>query len=408
MRIVRSSRRCAALCAPRHQRAAVALSAGITLAPVMAHAQPEAASRIGQDIFISGAEIRVDDEVTGDAILLGGTLDVAAVVHGDGVFGGQTLSLHGPFGSDLYAVGERVLLDGDVARNVRIAGRDVTFGANAAVAGGAGIAASRAEVAGSIGSYLLVGANSTLLSAHVAGDVDVSGTELVVTPEAEVDGHLLFRGPEPPRVVAGARIHGGVMHIPDGAEATPWAQLRDVFPFSALTALGIGAVGLLTQRLWPRWSRPIIVIATGRPSRALLVGLAVTIGGPIAVMLLAFSLVGLPLALVAACAYLVSFPLGSALAAAGIAERLLERVLPTRAGSAGWRALALLLTLLALQSLAFLPGVGPLFIALPTLVGVGALALASAGSVQLRPAARADSLSSGAALAASDDASILM
>lgn len=362
-----------------------------------ARAEPEPGPpSLGQDTFMSGQDVHLAEEVLGDAVLFGGSIDVGAAVHGDGVIAGHELALRGPFGSDLYAAGGTVLLDGEVAGNARIAGGDVTLGPRASIAGAASIAAGRADIAGSIGHYLQVGAGSTRVSGHVEGDIDVSGDELEIAPSAEIDGRVIFRGPQPASVAPGALIHGEVVHVQSGPSAGPWQRLFDATLFVTLAALGMAAVGMLSRALAPRLTRSMLNTIEGRSGAALLAGLALALGGPIAVALLSLSLVGIPLALLVACACLMSLPLGYVLAAASVAERLHARVQPTRGRDALARTLALFVTLFGLGLLALVPVVGPAAIVALTLIGMGALVLEAARRIRRRgraggPAAAAPS-----------------
>jgi MYXO-CTERM domain-containing protein len=366
-----------------NQRAAVGFVACLALAPTARAQEEPAVAQLGQDRFMSGSDVRLEDEVFGDALLVGGSIDVMAIVHGDGAIAGHELDLRGPFRSDLYAAGGHVRLDGEVAGNARLVGGDVTLGPQAAIAGGVSIAAGRVDVAGSIGRYLQVGASSTRVSGHVAGDLDVSGGELELAPSAEIDGRLIFRGPQPANVAPGARVRGDVLHVPSGDEAGPWQQLFGAGLFALLATVGLGAVGLVSSALWPRFTDSAVTTVRSRSGAALLAGLALALGGPLAVALLSLSMVGIPLALFVACAYLVSFPLGYVVAAASIGERLHERAWPLRS-SAGRRALTLLAALFALGLLALVPVIGPPSIVAVTLIGMGALVLAAAGAIRRR------------------------
>jgi hypothetical protein len=372
--------------ANRSPLASIGFVACLAVAPAASAQEEPATAHLGQDTFMSGSDVRLEDEVLGDAVLVGGSIDVMATVHGDGAIAGHELDLRGPFRSDLYAAGGHVRLDGEVAGNARLVGGDVTLGPQTAIAGGVSIAAGRAEVAGSIGGYLQVGASSTRVSGHVAGDLDVSGDELELAPSAEIDGRLIFRGPQPASIAPGARVRGEVLYVPSGDDAGPWQQLFGAGLFALLATLGLGAVGMVSSALWPRFTHSAIEIVRNRSGAALLAGLGLALGGPLALALLSLSMVGVPLALFIACAYLVSFPLGYVVAAASIGERLLERARPLQSGSSR-RALTLLAALCALGLFAWVPVIGLPAIAAVTLIGMGALVLAAAGRIRRRPGA---------------------
>jgi len=379
---------------PRHalarRRLARLAFVGCSLSSTPAWAQQGPAASLEPDTFVSGSDVRLEAEVGGDAVLVGGSVVVVATVDGDGVAGGRDVELRGPFGSNVYAAGRSVRLDGIVAGNARLLGGSVTLGPETAVAGGVSIAAGSAEIDGYIGRYLQVAAGSTRVSGRVTGDLDVSGGELFIAPSADIDGRVLFRGPEPASVAPGARVGGEVLHLPSAPPPGPGQQLLEGVLFASAAALGLSALGAASATLWPRFSRGVIGIAMKRSGAALLAGLAATLVGPLAIALLSFTIVGLPLALFMACGYALSYPLGCIVAAAGIGERLGERTRAARGGGAAPRALTLVAALFAFGVLAMLPVIGPLSIAVLTLIGVGALVLESIERLQRRPRADPD------------------
>jgi hypothetical protein len=389
------------------------LALGVVLCLVLvrtARAQAGPAAQLGQDTFVSGADVKLEEEVFGDALLVGGSIAVHAPVHGDAVAAAHELELRGPFRSNLYAAGGRVRVDGEVAGNARLLGGNVMLGPQTAIAGGVSIAAGSADISGSIGRYLQVAAGSTRVSGHVAGDVDVSGDELLVEPSAEIDGRVIFRGPEPASVAAGARVRGEVLHLPDAAAPGPWRRLLDAALFVSFAALGLAAMGLLSGALWPRYARAAVGVATNHGGGALLAGVAAVLGGPVVIALLALSMVGLPLALLVACAYLLSFPLGYVVAAASIAERLRERAGAPHPAPRQ-RALRLLAVLFGLGLLGSVPFIGPLSVAVLTLIGIGALVVESIDSTRRRHRTERAAPDAGAldrAPPADGDASLLM
>jgi hypothetical protein len=362
----------------RRRSAALALAAGLgLLAPIAGADEPPSVRRLGQDLFMVGDELRLEEEVPGDAVLIGSSIDVAAPVNGDGVIAGRELELRGPFRNDLYAAGARVRLDGSVAGNARIIGAEVSLGPDSTIDGGVSIGAARADIAGSVDGYLQVAAGNTTISGRVAGDLEVSGEQLQLAPSAQIDGSLVFTGPQPASVAPGARVNGEIRHVPssDASDSGSWSAAGGVF--AVISVLGLATVGVLLWTLWPRFTRSAIDAATKRSGRAFLTGLALAAGVPLIVVLLLVSIVGIPLAVFAGSAYLMLFPLGYLLAGATIAEQLVERFRSRRIGRTPRRLLALSLALLLLAMLAFVPMVGAFSIVALTLLGMGALVLAA-------------------------------
>lgn len=326
---------------------------------------------------MAGSEVRLSEPTRGDAVLAGGQVQVNAPVEGDGVVAGGTLELSGPFGDDLYAAGGQVRLLGKVEGNGRLAGGEVTLSPESAIGGGVSIGAGRAEIAGSIGRYLHVAAGSTRVSGRVMGDVDVTGGELQLEDGAVVEGTVTFRGPEPARVAPGARVLGEVRHVPGGETAgDSWIGAA---MFGLIAWIGTAIVAAVLWALSPGFTRAVAENAARRTGTALLAGIALAGGGPIVILMLFASIIGIPLALLAVYAYLVLYPLGYLAGVVSVTEWLLERMRPGRAHAWRERLPLLLAVLFGAFLLAAVPVLGWLCILTLTLIGMGAIALAATG-----------------------------
>ena len=339
------------------------------------HGKETLTRRLGDDLFTTGADVRIGGDIAGDAIAAGGEVTLDGTVHGDTVVAGGQVSLRGSSADDLYAAGGEVRLSGHVTGNARIAGGEVDLDRNAAIDGGASVSGGRVRVDGRVGRYLQIAAGSTRLDGNVAGDVDVAGGELIVGPATVVEGALTFRGPKPPRVAEGAQIRGGVTHVPErrlGKNAR-----GALIGVAILWLLGWCVVGAVLLALWPGFSRSVSENVTRRTGLALLVGLAVLIGSPALIVLTGITVIGLPLALLLLAIYLVLFPFGFLASAVAIGDWLLVRMRRGAEIATRHRVLTLFGVLVALFLLTRIPVLGGLLCLLLLLAGMGSLVLAA-------------------------------
>jgi len=354
---------------------------GTAIAPQAAGAREHRETitrRLGDDLFMAGADVRMAEAIAGDAILAGGRIATSGTVRGDQVAGGGQLELGANVDGGLYVAGGRVRLNSRVARNARIAGGNVEIGPEAEVQGGLTIGGGQVNVNGRVGKYLQVGAGSAHIDGHIGGDVDVASGELDVGPSAIIDGVLNYYGPQPASVAAGAQIKGG-MHYEehkDWARGGRTAMLRGFGVGAWLWLIGWMIVGGVVLALWPSFARSVTDIALRRPWMALLIGFVVLVCTPVAVVLLMISLIGIPLALLGICLYLVLLPLGYLASAAALGEWLQSRMRPGREILTRQRILMLLGVLLALFVLTRLPVFGVIATFLLIFAGVGSLAMA--------------------------------
>jgi len=282
-----------------------------------------------------------------------------------------------------------VQLDGKVARNARIAGGHVEIGPEADVQGGLTIGGGEVAVDGRVEKYLQVGAGSTRIDGHVGGDVDVASGELDIGPDAVIDGVLTYYGPQPANVASGAVIHGGTHYV----ERKHWGPAGHHRRFSMagwIWLAGWIVAGSILLALWPGFSRSVSEAARRQPGIALLVGFAVLVCVPVALLFLTITIIGIPLALLLLLLYLLLLPLGYLAAAAAIGEWLLARLRHGAAILTRERIFMLIGVLIALFVLTRVPVLGGALRWLLVIAGVGALVVASAA--RHRAAEAADSL----------------
>ncbi len=336
-----------------------------------------AARMFGDDLFMAGSDVRLTDGSPGDAILAGGWVSTAGAVHGDEVATGGRVDLDADVEGGLYAAGGRVRLDGKVGHNARIAGGHVNVGPEADVQGGLTIGGGEVEVNGRVGKYLQVGAGSTRIDGHVGGNVEVASGELSVGPGAVIEGALTYYGPQPASVASGAQIHGGTHYL----ERKHWNRGGHRRGFGAAAWIWLAGwiiAGSILLALWPGFSRSVSEVGRNHPWMALLLGFAVLVCVPVALLFLIISIVGIPLALLLLFLYLLLLPLGYLASAAAIGEWLLSRMQHGAAVLTRQRILMLIGVLIVLFVLTRVPVLGGTLRFLLIIAGIGSLVIAGA------------------------------
>lgn len=302
-----------------------------------------------------------DTTQTGDISAVGGTVVVEGTLDG---------SLNGFAGS--------VLVTGTVTGDVEVAAGAVTI--SGTVEGDVEAAAGAVTVteSGRVGGSLSTGAGDVSIDGTVAGDVATGADRFALGSTAQVGGSVRYDA-ETVEIADGASV-GGTTERVDGVDVNidaPFAGDVDFgdplvpAPLGLLAAFLanalLGAVLLLGA---PGLARRVTGTGTGRPAVSAGVGLAMFVGIPVALVVLAITVVGIPLTVAGLLVYApllwVGFVYGALLAGTWLLERAGYDSL--------WGGLALGLALPALVSL-----VGPSWVIdlAYLLVGLGALALSA-------------------------------
>lgn len=345
------------------------VAAALMMNPAAHAAEDPVAQRFGNDLYVAGSRVAVQTAVAGDAVAVGGRVAVTGRIGADALLAGGAISVESAVGEDLYAAGGEVRVASAVGDKARLAGGHVIIAPDADIAGGVTAAGGRVTVDGHVRRYALISAGRVEINGRIDGDLRVAARELSLGPAAVVQGRLDYRGAKPLQMAPGAQVQGGI------DEAAPAARGG---PSPAALAAGLvgGAVSAavlvaLAPGAWRRVSQAL----RARPVVAPLLGLALLVVLPLAIVLLMISVVGIGLGLLALLALIALILLGTLASAIAVGDLLVER----RGPAGTWlRMLAAMVWVLVLFGLGYLPYVGWLVWLLLLLFGTGAIVLAIA------------------------------
>jgi cytoskeletal protein CcmA (bactofilin family) len=333
------------------RRTAVALAVLALLSP-LAMGLATAQSAEGA----SGAIVVEEGETVDGIEGVAGTIVVRGTVDGD---------LSGAAGSIRIAETGRV--DGSVqaaAGTVVVAGE---------IGGDAEVGAGSFELTetGSIAGSLDVGAGSITVDGAVGGDVRAAADSVVLGPNAVVDGEFRYDAEtfseSPDASVAGGVVEDTSLRGDAGIAFGPDLVPSWVGPvYGAAVTLALGAFLLLA---FPLFSRGVADRVGAEPLLSGGIGLLALVLTPIALVLVAVTVVGIPLALAGFAAYGVALWVGSVYGRYALGAWALDRA----GGSNRWAAL--LLGVVAVALIGLLPWVGGLVELVVLLLGLGALAV---------------------------------
>jgi len=342
------------------RRIALALAAVVMLATVPA---PVAAqeTRTGGTIVVDA-----DETVDGDLTAFGGTVVVRGTVNGNLVAAAGNVIVAGQVNGDLEALAGNVRVNGTVTGDASAVGGNVFL-----------------DEGGRVGGTLEAGAGNVVVEGEVGGDARLGAESVRVGPSAVVGGDLAYAGDLD--LADGASVAGAVREEsnvspdvgPVGTTLPGWVS----WVYGLLANLALGALALLA---FPRFSDGLADRVATDPLRSGGVGLLLLVGIPILLVLLAISLVGIPLALVGALAYGLLLWLGYVYGAFAVGTLLVGLA------DADNRWLALVVGLVAVSLVGLVPIVGGLVEFVVLLFGLGALALGVRNRYRGRRAGRAD------------------
>ena len=283
---------------------AAVLTAGSSLAPPAAEALEvirgtnaaacgvPAERTIEDDIAILCEESTIAGVVRGDVYFLLGQLRITGTVDGDVIGLAQAVDVFGTVHGNVRAAAERLEIAGDVARSVTVAAQRLLLRDGGRVGGSMFSAGESIEIAGRVARNVAAVASRGRLESEVGGAARFYGRELHLGSEAAAANGIAFHSEnEPERADGAAEVDWIVPEVAEDA-VDPWEEGS-----SLLLAWGMG-MGLGALLVW-LWAGPLSAAAARirRPWMPLLLGLGLFVGLPFASLLLAITVVGIPLAL---------------------------------------------------------------------------------------------------------------
>lgn len=357
------------------------------LLPVLAFAADPAPANpnahetvIAGDYFGAGSNLAPGEAVEGDAFIAGGQVALQMHVGGDAVISGATVAISAPISDDLYATGGSVLLESAVDGNARLAGADVEIAKNGSVAGKATIAARSVHVLGKVGRQLVAFGDTVRIDGQVAGNVNVVARRLEIGPNARINGKLTHRGPADPVIDAGAVIGGGTNHLDFdfGGGFAPFSRLA-TWTLAIAFTLGLFILGWIAIVMAPLATARGGMMVRQRQFASLGFGLLATLLMPLLIVVLAMTVVGIPVAFVLALGWPLLLIFGYLTGVMSVTDAIAGAT-PRKLPGNGLRIFVLFLGLVAMLAFCAVPIIGWLLGMLLTLAGVGSLVLHAAGS----------------------------
>jgi hypothetical protein len=238
------------------------------------------------------------DDGEGPHFYTGVLIDVSGAIDGDVYAAGQSVTISGDVTGDVIAAAQTITISGTVDGDVRLSGQDVSITGEVSRSGTVFAASFTVGDTGVVGADVVSGAGTVSIDGDVGRDMIVSVGRLDI--DGSVGGSVTYVSDDEARIADGAVV-GTVERVdppqtPE-VEVSPWAVFLGWFlgVFYALVSLSL--IMLLAGFLLPRWLDRVTAHLVPSPWKALLVGFVAAIAVPVALLFLAVTIIGAPLAL---------------------------------------------------------------------------------------------------------------
>jgi predicted anti-sigma-YlaC factor YlaD len=329
-----------------------------------------ASETVDDTLLATGNTVRVEGVVNGDLLAFGRTVEVRGTVKGDLVSFAKRTVVSGTVEGRIYNFSRSLDLDGQLGHSIYGFAQSLRVNDRGHVGDGIVVAAGDVSLEGEVKrSVDIFTSGNADVSGSIGRDLTMTGVSLTLTNTARVGGNL------------SARLHPlKEVHIADGATIAGKRDIQVQVRKSKFTrprfyfhqAVWFGAailVGWLGLVLFPGFFRATTQ-AVGSGWLSLGLGVGVLAAVPVAMVVAAITLIGIPISLMLFAVYLAAIYLAKVWVGAFLGRILLN---PSGATKGDW-LLGLLVGLLILTIVGFVPYLGGLVRLGVVCLGLGAAA----------------------------------
>jgi Putative zinc-finger len=324
---------------------------------------------VDDTLLASGNIVRVEGVVNGDLLAFGGSVEVRGTVKGDLVSFAKRTVVSGTVEGNIYNFSNSLDLDGQLGHNIYGGMQSLRVNDRGRVGGGILVGAGDVSLEGGVDRSVTVYAGNADVSGSIGRELAMTGDSLTLTNTARIGGNLSARVRKLKNVhIADGATITGARDIQVRVRQSHFTRPRFYF-YKAVWLAAAMLVGWLCLLLFPGFFQASTQ-AVGSGWRSLGLGVGVLAGVPVAMILMAITLVGLPASLMLLALYLVAIYLAKIWVAAFLGHILLKSPGTTKSD---W-LLGLLLGLLILTIVGFIPYLGGLVRLGVVCLGLGAFA----------------------------------
>ncbi len=341
---------------------------------------------INDSLYAVGNAVTVEGTINGDLICIGGSIIINGKVTGDVICAGQNITVNGEVGGSVRTLSGSININGKINGNLTAAAGFVDLESNALVAKNVLMGAGNLEFRGKIGRDLIGGGGNVLIGGEIGKNVKLwlnqnikagskisteAPSQLTLTDNAKINGNLTYSSVQAASIASSTSVKGQTQHNIPQAKELAARGLSAIFGWLMIIALfAAWVLGLVLVSLWKDEIKKITDLMQAKFWPSLGWGAVILFLTPIIIIILLFTLIGIPLALIMGALWLIAVGLSKILAAILAGRYLIEKFWNKQKDS---MFLAMILGVLLLWIICLIPVIGFAVAFVVTLWGLGGL-----------------------------------
>jgi len=329
---------------------------------------------VNDDLYIAGESIVIDGTINGDLWAVGREVTVNGTVNGSIVAAAETINVNGDVAHAARLAGETLNIRGDVGGDLIAFCSAANIASTAEIGGDLLVGAGNVRIDALIEGDVKGGAGEVTITNGVRGNVELEVDNLTVASTANIEGDLTYTSENEAEIESGAQVGGTTTHQPveeEPAKAALGAGIAATAMGKVVAFLMILVVGIIIILIMPRRIVSMADSIRMYPLPSLGWGAVILFATPIAAIIVCFTVIGIPVGLIALAVYGIGIYLSQLPVALLIGRLIIRR--STEVESKGLLVGALALGLVILVILRLIPFLG-FWVGLATaLFGLGAV-----------------------------------
>lgn len=333
----------------------------------------EATRTVDDTLIITARDVTVHGNVNGNLLIAGEDIEITGRVLGNLLTFADDVQISGSVDGMTVAAGDSLeFTSATILGDLWLAADSIDVDANTDIGGNLTSASSSLDVAGKVGKDLVAAAERLSVSGQVGQDIRATAKHIDIADAAVVAGDITYRTQDEDELTLGSQstVEGEVDYMgrPKDIEFGNHFGSHDFYLWGLLWFLAAFIVGWLALTLFPKLQDA--QLGPGKEGlKTAGVGFLVLVSVPVMSIIVAITLVGLPLSLIATAAWLVAWYLAKIVLAHLIGRSIFER-----RHDAPSLVLSLFVGLVIVTAAVNLPLIGGTLNLIATVVGLGLLA----------------------------------
>lgn len=277
------------------------LTAGLFLAGITSAQENQ---KIFKGTFLkTGDSVKIDQEIDGDVIVAARELIINSKINGDVLAVAENMEINAEVEGDVRVIAKNLVIKGKIAKNTNILAMDAKIEKEAVLGKDLLISSQFLKSQGVIKGSMNGAVQWAEIGEAVDGNIDIKlkDGKLIIYPQTKIGGQLRYTAKQDADIGDNVNVAGGIKKVePEIPSKSPADYFGKIIALFSMIALGM-AVIIIDKKNTMRAVDEIIK----HPNKSILYGVLYFFIIPVITIILFFTLIGIPIALILFAIYFI-------------------------------------------------------------------------------------------------------